>query len=118
MASRIVKDSRLPIFVKEIPVANTVKSNDFVAQGAVRGLAGFDAKGPAQDGLYYVTVDTAALIRVEGVAIAFTDKAPVYVTPGGAITATASGNALLGYADRPKQAAAGNLFIQLVPSAV
>ncbi len=117
MASRIVKDSHLPIFVKEIPVANTVKSNDFVAQGAVRGLAGFDAK-PGQDGLFYVTVDTAALIRVEGVAVAFTDKAPVYVTPGGAITATASGNALIGYADRPKAAASGNLFIQLVPSAV
>ena len=117
MASRIVKDSRLPIFVKQVQVAPTAKVNDLVAVGAVRGLVGHTPQ-PGGDGNFYATVDTAAHIRVEGVAIAFTDKAPVYLTPGGAISGSASGNAVLGYAERPKGAASGDLHIQLVPSAV
>lgn len=116
MANKIVKDSHLSIFVKEVPVPEGTKSNDFVNVGGKRGLAGFDAK-QGENNSWYTTVDTAAQIRFEGVAIAFADGAPVYITPGGAPTATASGNTLIGYADRAKGAAAGNLHVQLVPGA-
>lgn len=116
MANKIVKDSLLAIFVKEVQVANTVKANDLVAVGAVVGLAG-DNPRQGEDGNYYTTVDTAALVRIDAVAIAFTDKAPVYITSGGAVSGTASGNTLIGYADRPKGAASGPLQLQLIPKA-
>lgn len=116
MANKIVKDSLLAIFVKEIQVANTVQPNDLVAVGAVVGLAG-DTPRKGEDGNYYTTVDTAALVRIDNVAIAFTDKAPVYITPGGAISGTATSNTLIGYADRPKSSASGPLQLQLIPKA-
>lgn len=114
MANKIVKDSQLSIFVKEVQVPQNTAINDLVSVGAVAGLAG-DTARQGEDGNYYTTVDTAALIRVSGVAIAFTDKAPVYVTPGGAISGSSSGNTAIGYADRPKGAASGDLWVQLVP---
>lgn len=116
MANMIVKDSGLAIFVKETQVPANTKVNTLVLVGGKRGLAGFDAL-LGEDGKWYTTVDTAAHIKVEGVAVAFTDGAPVYATPAGAITATASGNTLIGYADREKSAAAGPLHLQLVPGA-
>lgn len=116
MANKIVKDSQLPIFVKEVTVPEATKINDLVVVGAVAGLCG-NTPRKGENGDFKVTVDTAALIRVSGVAIAFTDKAPVYVTPGGAVSGTATSNSLIGYADRPKGAASGDLWIQLVPRA-
>lgn len=113
MAQKIVKDSGLSIFVKEVAVPAGTHTNDFVNVGGKRGLAGFEPR-TGQDGLFYVTVDTAALVRFDGVAIAFADGAPVYWT-GTAITGTASTNTLIGYADRVKGAAAGPLHVQLVP---
>lgn len=117
MASKIAKDSGLNIFVKEIPCASSVHTNDWVVSGAKRGLAGIDAR-LGEDGNYYTTVDTAALIRSDANTIAFTDGGPVYVTSGGAFNGTASANTLIGYADRAKTTTSGPLFIQLVPASV
>lgn len=117
MASHIVKDSNLSIFVKQVKTPADAQVNDLIAVGAVRGLVGHTPQ-PGDDGSLYATVDTAAHIRVSDIAIAFTDKATVYLTPGGAISGSSSGNAILGYAERPKTAASGDLHIQLVPSAV
>lgn len=124
MANKIVKDSGLAIFVKEVQVlaANgditTLPAiNDFFRVGAVAGLVG-DQPRQGDDGAYYTTIDTAALVRVSGVTGTFTDKAPVYLTSGGAITGTATSNTCVGYADRAKTAsAAGDLWVQLIPSA-
>lgn len=118
MANNIVKDSGLAIFVKEISVAEATKANDLVRLGSVAGLAG-DAPRKGQDGKFYVSVDTAALIRLDAVTGAYTDKAPVYMTSAGAVAAaSAAGAVVIGYADRPKAAAAGKLFVQLTPAAL
>ena len=117
MANKIVKDSGLPIFVKTIAVPEATLVNALVNEGSKIGLAN-DAPRKGGDGLFYVQVDTAALIRVSGVAIAFTNGAPVWMTSGNAIAAaTASGSRLIGYADRPKGAPSGDLWVQLVPTA-
>lgn len=114
MAQFIVKDSRLPIFVKQVPVASGTVAGTFVIQGNKFGLAGFNAK-PSQDGTtFYVTVDTAAHIRFTGIAIAFTDGQTVYWNAG-AVSATTGTK--IGYAERAKGAAAGDLHVQLVPVA-
>lgn len=118
MANKIVKDSQLPIFVKQIAVPQGTAIGTLVRTGAKAGLTGDTPRLAADDGLYYTTVDTAALIRVDAVAIAFLDGAPVYLTSALAIAAaSATGSALIGYADRAKGSASGPLHIQLDPSA-
>lgn len=117
MANKIVKDSGLAIFVKEVAVSESTAIGTLVREGAKVGLTG-DTPYKGEDGDFYVTIDTAALIRLDSVAIAFTDGAPVYMTPGGAASGTATSNFLIGYADRAKGAASGKLFVQLVPRAV
>lgn len=117
MANKIVKDSGLAIFVKHVQVANgDVAINTLVREGAKHGLVG-DKPRKGEDDNWYASVDTAALVRVSGVAIAFANGDPVYMTPGGAISATATSNFLIGYADRPKGAPSGDLWVQLVPTA-
>jgi len=122
MANKIVKDSGLAIFVKEVQalapggdVATLPAINDVIVRGNVVGLVG-DAPVQGNDGGYYTTVDTAALVRVSGVTGTFTDKQTVYVTTAGGLTGTVGTNVPVGYADRPKTAgAAGDLWVQLVP---
>lgn len=124
MANKIVKDSGLAIFVKEVQVlaaggdVTTLPAiNDLFRVGAVAGLVG-DAPRKGDDGAYYTTIDTAALVRISGVSGTFTDKVPVYVTSTGTVTGTATANTCIGYADRAKSAsAAGDLWVQLIPSA-
>lgn len=126
MASKVVKVSGLSIFVKDVQVlaaggdiATLPKVNDLVQVGAVAGLVGQTPR-KGEDGAYYATVDTAALIRVSGVSGAFTDKQPVYLTASDKSLGTASGTgkSCIGYADRPKTAtAAGDVWVQLVPAA-
>lgn len=119
MAMHIVKDSHLPAFVAEgVPVASTVKGNDFVSVGAIRGLAGFDAK-QGEDGLYYTNVDTAAEIRIDAVSGAFAVGDPVYrkTADGTFAKAAGEGLVLIGRATRAKAAAAGKLFVRLIPQA-
>lgn len=130
MSNKIVKDSNLPIFVKDVQVAPTgtdssaantsfPKSNDLVQVGAIAGLIGQRPR-KGEDGAFYATVDTAALVRISGVAGTFTDKQPVYLTAADKSLSGASGTgkACIGYADRPKtNSATGDLWVQLVPNA-
>lgn len=119
MALNIVKDSNLAIFVQEsIPVASTVKGNSWVSVGAVRGLAGYDAR-EGEDGKFYTNVDTAAQIRVDGVTGAFAVGDSVYVKADGTGWAKAAGADLLlvGRVAVAKVAAAGKLHVNLIPQA-
>lgn len=126
MANKIVKESGLAIFVKEVQVApagtavaNVPKSNDLVQVGAVAGLVG-QAPKQGEDGAWYATVDTAAHARISGVTGTFTDKQPVYLkaTDKSIAGAAGTGLACIGYAERPKtNTAAGDLHVQLIPSA-
>lgn len=114
MANKIVSDSALSIFVKHVQVPSTTKLGDLVRQGSYVGLAG-DTPYKGQDGKFYVSVDTAALIRVEKVAVALTAGAPVYLGSDGKILAApATGAVLIGIADRAKAAASADAWIQLV----
>lgn len=115
MANKIVKDSGLAIFVKEVAVPEGTPINTLVRVGAKVGLVG-DTPRKGQDGNFYATVDTAALIRVEASA-AFTDGQTVYINGSGAVVTTATGNVAIGYADRAKSSGAGDLWVQLVPFA-
>lgn len=116
MANKIVKDSLLSIFVKEVSVPQGTAINTLVTQGAKTGLVG-DTPRLGEDGNWWTTVDTAALVRIDAVALAFTNGQAVYLTPGGAVSATATSNTLIGYADRAKGAASGPLQLQLIPRA-
>lgn len=114
MANKIVKDSGLAIFVKEVAVPEGTAINTLVRVGAVAGLVG-DTPREGEDGNFYTTIDTAALIRVDAAA-AFTDKQTVYFN-GTTVVTTATGNVAIGYADRAKSSGAGDLWVQLVPFA-
>lgn len=128
MANKVVKESGLAIFVKDVQVAPSTKattdadfpkSNDLIAVGAVAGLVGQRPR-KGEDGAFYATVDTAALVRVSGVSGKYDDKAPVYFKASDKSLASAAGTglSLIGYADRAKTTtAAGDLWVQLVPRA-
>lgn len=118
MAQHIVKDSHLAIFVQEVDVASTVKGDDWVEKGAIRGLAGYDGR-LAEDGKYYTTVDTAAEVRFDAVSGAFAIGDSVYrKTDGSAfVKAATADHTLIGVATRAKLAASGKLFVQLIPQA-
>lgn len=113
MANKVVKDSGLSIFVKEIAVPEATEINALVRVGAKAGLAG-NKPYEGEDGNFYVTVDTAALVRVTS-AVAFTDGQTAYMTSTGTVVTTATGNVAIGYADRAKVTGAGDLWLQLVP---
>lgn len=114
--NHIVKDSINGMLVQTAEVPENTKAGDIVLSGAKKGIAGYDAvKG--SDGKWYVNVDTGALLRLEGVAIALTDGQPVYLTPTKQLsTSSTSPNVLFGHAYRAKGATAGNAWIQLVPN--
>lgn len=125
-ANDVVIDSMMPIGAKTVQVAAASKAttdtdfpkiHDLVKVGGKVGLID-DTPRQGEDGAWYATVDVWAQIRLGGVTGTFTDGQPVYLTGAGAITGTATGNSCIGYADRPKSAgAAGNLWVQLIPSA-
>lgn len=119
MAQQIVRDSELKIFVKECLVSNTNVVNDFVTNGAIRGLVGYTPRA-GQDGNYWTTVDTAAEIRIAGDTNAWTNGQQVFWNTTTKAIATAAGTGIvsIGYATRAKTTTAGNLFVQLVPQAV
>lgn len=118
MAQKIVKDSHLAIFVQEVSVPSGTKGDAFVSVGAIRGLAGYDAV-TAEDGKHYTTVDTAAEIRIDDVAGAFAIGDSVYRKTDGTafVKAATADHVLIGTATRAKAAAAGKLFVQLIPQA-
>lgn len=122
--ARIVKDSLLAIFVKQVQAAPAGTDpaavpalNTFVNIGGKVGVLG-DTPRKGEDGAYYTTVDTAALLQFDGVTGTWIDGAAVYVSSTGKITSTST-DTLIGYADRPKSnTAAGLLYVQLVPRAL
>lgn len=126
MANKVVIDSKMPIGAKSVQVAASnadptsgsfPKVNDFIRVGGKAGLIG-NTPRQGEDGAWYATVDTWAVIRLDGITGTFVDGAPVYVTSGGAITATATSNFCIGYADGAKTSSgAGILRVQLIPSA-
>jgi hypothetical protein len=124
MANKVVIDSMMPIGAKAVQVAPSGTDpaalphiNDFIRVGGKAGLIGYEPR-KGEDGAWYSTVDVWAVIRLDNVTGAFADGAPVYVTSGGAFTATASGNFCIGYADGAKTTSgAGILRVQLIPSA-
>jgi hypothetical protein len=124
MANKVVIDSKMPIGAKQVQVAAAgtdptlvPKVNDLIRVGGKCGLISA-APRQGEDGAWWSTVDVWAVIRLDAVTGAFTDGQPVYVTSGGAITGTATGNFCIGYADGAKTATgAGILRVQLIPSA-
>lgn len=128
MAHKIVKDSHLAIFVAQVKVAEPTakptddgfpKVNDIVHVGAKFGLVGAAPHLAEGGDGWYTTVDTAATIRVSGVAGTFADGDTVFLLGDGTLdNATGAGAVKIGYADRKKtDAAEGDLWVQLVPSA-
>lgn len=123
MAVNIVKDSGNGLLVKKAKllasggdVSTLPAIGAIVVDGAVVGVLG-DTPYKGEDGAYYGSVDTGACIRINAITGAYTANAPVYLTPGKAPSTSASGNTLIGFAERDKGAASGPLFVQLVPKA-
>lgn len=80
-----------------LPVADGVKSGDPVVVGTLVGVAITDEGGGVGNQPGYASVALAGGVEVNlpnGVTFNIGDK--VYLTPAGAVTATASGNTLLG----------------------
>ena len=104
--------------MQEVEVNSTIRGDDWVEKGAIRGLAGYDAT-KAEDTKYYTTVDTAAEVRFESAAGAFAIGDSVYrkTADGTFADAAGSGLVLIGIATRAKGAPAGNLFVRLIPQA-
>lgn len=124
MANRIVRDSQLAIFVKDVIVAAANADpatvpviNDVVAIGNIIGLVGDTPQ--LRDQGWATTVDTAAEVRIANVAVAATQGQTVYRnTSTGVITVTATSSVAIGYATHAKaSASAGDLWVQLVPKA-
>jgi hypothetical protein len=87
------------------------KANDPVITAG--GLAGINLWGtgkgqgvPAGSDYGMVALDGTAVVNVGTLASAIVEGAPIYITSAHALTVTASGNTLFGYADEP--AAAGS----------
>jgi hypothetical protein len=124
MANRIVKDSLDGIAVKQVQVGDSSKTitdmaalvDTLVVSGAKHGLVG-DVPRQGEDGNWYATVDSRALVRLAGVTGAYTDGQVVYAkaSDGSIQAAAGTGIQAIGYADRPKSStSAGDLWVQLV----
>ncbi len=102
-----------------VVVPQATVSGSFVNVGGKRGLA-LQAPRVGGDGLYYTTVGTADVIRVDANVTAFADGAPVYVDATNLIFGSVAASCtLIGFAYRAKPSAtAGPLFVVLVPGAI
>jgi hypothetical protein len=126
MAAKVVKDSAnwASLWVKTVNLGNTESAlpggsaaaaiNQLARVGNKFGVI-VDTPRLREDGNFYAQVDMAALVRVSGTAGTGTDGASVYITSGGTVTLTASGNFAIGFLDRPKAAAGDDIWVQLVP---
>lgn len=107
MAKNMRKPKALHI---TLAVPSYVKSGDPVAVGAFRGIA---QTGRDKDGRATVWIDGSAEVTVTG-AVA-SEGLPVYINPTtGAVSTTATDNALLGFSLGTKAAAAGPLEVALL----
>lgn len=99
-----------------LPVASTVVSGDLVQVGALVGVAQHDAK-IGEDGNYYATLKLNGVFKFT-TSVAVSVGAAVYVTSGGVINVTASGNKFIGHAVKAKAGtSAGDVYVRLAQAA-
>ena len=99
-----------------LPVASTVVSGDLVQVGQIVGLAQRDA-AVGEDGNYYTTLKLNGVAKLS-TSVAVTVGAAVYLTSGGVVNVTASGNKFIGHAVTAKAGtSAGDVYVRLVPAA-
>jgi predicted RecA/RadA family phage recombinase len=99
-----------------LPVASTVNSGDLVQVGQIIGVAQNDAV-EGEDGNTYATIKMNGVFKLT-TSVAVTVGAAVYVTSGGTINVTASGNKFIGHAVTAKAGtSAGDIYVRLVPAA-
>lgn len=99
-----------------LPVASTVVSGDLVQVGALVGLAQRDA-ALGEDGNYYTTLKFNGVAKLT-TSVAVTVGAAVYLTSGGVVNVTASGNKFIGHAVTAKAGtSAGDIYVRLVQAA-
>ena len=99
-----------------LPVASTVVSGQLVQVGALVGLAQRDA-ALGEDGNYYTTLKLNGVVKLT-TSVAVTVGAAVYMTSGGVINVTASGNKFIGHAVTAKAGtSAGDVYVRLTQAA-
>lgn len=99
----------------DYPVNAAVVSGDFVVLGSIRGVAETSAKTGA-DGNTYATLRHVGVFTgttADAVAVGAAVYLASAATYGQALTTTASGNKLVGYAVRAKGATAGNVHVRI-----
>lgn len=95
-----------------LPVASSVVSGQPVIIGGLYGVALKDAY-QGEDGNYYTTVKFCGVFRFQ-LAFTLTVGQPVYITSGGALTATATSNTLFGHAIKAKAgSASGDAWVRI-----
>ena len=97
------------------PVNSAVASGDFVVLGGIVGVAETDAKLGA-DAAYHATLRHIGVFTgttSDAVAVGDAIYLASAATYGTALTTTASGNELVGYAIEAKGAVAGNVKVRI-----
>lgn len=79
------------------PVASTVVSGDLVQVGSVVGVAQNDAV-TGEDGNTYATLKLTGAFKLATADANIAEGANVYVTAGGDVTETSTGNKFIGHA--------------------
>lgn len=122
MAKNIILDQADQL---SLPVPAGKKSGDHVRVGGLNGVCLTDRAEPSPtvDPVRGAPVNTNpvgnASVKLNGAAEFNVDFAvaavgdPVYITPGGTLTGTATGNAVFGHALTTKTAAAGPLTVRI-----
>lgn len=97
------------------PVNSATVSGDFVVLGGIRGVAETSAK-LGEDGNYYATLRHIGVFTgttSEAVAVGDALYLASAASRGTALTKTASGNKLVGYAVKAKGAVAGPVAVRI-----
>jgi len=97
------------------PVNQNVDSGDFVVLGGIVGVAETDAK-LGDDSSYYATLRHIGVFRgttSDAVSVGDAIYLASAATYGTALTTTAGGNELVGYAVKAKGAVAGDVHVRI-----
>ena len=97
------------------PVNQNVDSGDFVVLGGIVGVAETDAK-LGDDSSYYATLRHIGVFRgttSDAVSVGDAIYLASAATYGTALTTTAGGNELVGYAVKAKTAVAGDVHVRI-----
>lgn len=99
-----------------LPVAEGTVSGALVQVGALVGLAQKDA-WEGEDGNFYTTLKLNGVVKLT-TSVAVSVGAAVYMTSGGVINVTASGNKFIGHAVKAKAGtSAGDVYVRLTQAA-